>query len=112
MDPAPASNARCAFIALTGAVAGSALLNACGTSAGASSTIVADGASSASAGGAPSAAVDPIWGPSGVATAIIPSLQGISQTAFPACDSLVTAFGAQPLLIAGQVRNTTLTDTR
>jgi polygalacturonase len=40
--------------------------------------------------------LDPIWGTNGAATAIVNSLAGVSQSAFPARDFLVTSYGAQP----------------
>jgi len=45
---------------------------------------------------------DPIWGTQGAASAIIRSLQHISQSAFPAVDFLVTHYGAKPCQVIPQ----------
>src|SRR5947208_12965610 len=37
---------------------------------------------------------DPIWGPSGAATAIVDSLVSVAQSSFPARDFTVTDYGA------------------
>jgi len=46
---------------------------------------------------------DPIWGTNGAATAIIRSLQHVSQTAFPATDFPVTRYGARPCKVVTQL---------
>ena len=51
---------------------------------------------------APSDLADPIWGTQGAATAIIRSLQHISQSAFPAIDFPVTRYGAKPCSVIPQ----------
>src|SRR5690348_16604459 len=46
---------------------------------------------------------DPIWGTNGAATAIIRSLQHLSQAAFPAVDFPVTRHGARPCQVLPQL---------
>ncbi|HEY4297338.1 MAG TPA: glycoside hydrolase family 28 protein [Paraburkholderia sp.] len=87
----PNSPARRAFIVLAGASAGATLLgglSACGSSV--------DEPAGPSTPTTPPVVQDPIWGTSGAATQIIASLQGITQSMFPARDYLVTQYGAQP----------------
>jgi uncharacterized protein (DUF1501 family) len=43
----------------------------------------------------PAQAADPIWGTNGAATAIIRSLQHLTQASFPAVDFPVTRYGAR-----------------
>ncbi|MGF6653917.1 polygalacturonase [Paraburkholderia youngii] len=93
---------RRGFIGLGGALAGSALLQACG-GGGVSAAAGGGGSSTPAAGSTPStAAADPIWGPDGSATNIINALQKITQSAFPAVDFPVEQYGAQPCAVIAQ----------
>jgi polygalacturonase len=97
----PASPGRRAFMVFAGASAGATLLATlpgCGGSSGTSGSSGSSGTSSAAA--APStsaAAVDPIWGPTGEATAIVNKLASITTSMFPGVDFQVTTYGAQAL---------------
>ncbi|MBC8727715.1 glycoside hydrolase family 28 protein [Paraburkholderia sp. UCT2] len=95
---------RRGFIGLGGALAGSALLQACGGGSGVSAAAAGGSSSSTPAtGSTPStAAADPIWGPNGSATNIINALQKITQSAFPAVDFQVEQYGAQPCAVIAQ----------
>jgi polygalacturonase len=75
------SPGRRAFMVFAGASAGATLL---GTLPGCGGSVNA----------APGA-LDPIWGTVGLATQIINSLQGITQSMFPSVDFTVTSYGAQ-----------------
>jgi polygalacturonase len=52
---------------------------------------------------AAASSADPIWGTNGAATAIIHSLQHLTQTAFPATDFPVTRHGARPCKVVTQL---------
>ena len=80
-DGEPGSPGRRAFMVFAGASAGATLL---GTLPGCGGSVDA----------APGA-LDPIWGTVGLATQIINSLQGITQSMFPSVDFTVTSYGAQ-----------------
>ncbi|SOF01638.1 Polygalacturonase [Burkholderia sp. OK233] len=89
----PNSPERRAFIVLAGTSAGATLLgglSACGGSSGSLS-------STTPASATPTVAADPIWGPTGQATAIINKLAGITPSTFPAVDFQVTGYGARTL---------------
>ncbi|WP_175773383.1 glycoside hydrolase family 28 protein [Paraburkholderia phenazinium] len=73
-----------------GASAGATLL---GTLPGCGGSVTSSAAS------ATPVAADPIWGPTGAATQIINSLQGITQSMFPGVDFIVTSYGAQPCAV-------------
>ena len=64
---------------------------------------VALGSALAGTRGAAAVDPDPIWGTHGAATAIIRSLQHLSQTAFPAADFPVTKYGARPCKLVTQL---------
>ena len=91
----PDNPSRRAFLSYGGAVVGGALVGACG---GGSDDAAAPVATT------PTAPVqaDPIWGPSGLATTIISSLKSVAQSAFPAVDFQVEAYGAQPCSVVAQ----------
>jgi len=89
----PASPGRRAFMAFAGVSAGATLIGSlpgCGDGSGsdASAPVVTT---------TPVAPVDPIWGPTGQATAIINKLANITTAMFTGTDYLVTNFGAQTL---------------
>ncbi|MCX4143065.1 glycoside hydrolase family 28 protein [Paraburkholderia sp. SEWSISQ10-3 4] len=89
----PNSPKRRAFIVLAGTSAGATLLgglSACGGSSGSLSATTPVSTT-------PTAAADPIWGPTGQATAIINKLAGITTSTFPAVDFQVTGYGARTL---------------
>jgi polygalacturonase len=56
----------------------------------------------AAAENSPTPTADPIWGVNGAATAILRSLQHLSQAAFPAVDFPVTRHGARPCRVVTQ----------
>jgi hypothetical protein len=91
------SPGRRAFMVFAGASAGATLL---GTLPGCGGSVNA----------APGA-LDPIWGTVGLATQIINSLQGITQSMFPSVDFTVTGYAPnnvrlwpQPILTRAQLR--------
>ena len=89
----PNSPKRRAFIVLAGTSAGATLLgglSACGGSSGSLSATTPVSTT-------PTAAADPIWGPTGQATAIINKLAGVTTSTFPAVDFQVTGYGARTL---------------
>ena len=92
---APRNPSRRAFLSYGGAIVGGALVSACG---GGSDDAPAPVATT------PTAPVqaDPIWGTNGLATSIISSLKGVAQSAFPAVDFQVEAYGAQPCSVVAQ----------
>jgi polygalacturonase len=90
----PNSPKRRTFMMFAGASAGATLLGTlpgCGGSSGSLN-------SSTPASTAPAAVVDPIWGTSGQATAIINKLATITASMFPSVDFQVTSYGAKTLL--------------
>ena len=91
----PDNPSRRAFLSYGGAVVGGALVSACGGGSDDAATPVAT---------TPTAPVqaDPIWGPNGLATAIISSLKSVAPSAFPAVDFQVEAYGAQPCSVVAQ----------
>jgi polygalacturonase len=102
---------RRAFIGLTGAALGSALLGACGGSSDPGAKVVANAQAATGAtagGGATMQAVadaagtlgsDPVWGRDGAATRIIALLRGSRRSAFAGREFHVTAFGAAPCAV-------------
>lgn len=93
---------RRAFMALVGASTGATLITACGGGGGGFPIIPSAPAPAPAPPPAPApapvAAPDPIWGPTGLGTQIIASLQGINQSMFAAKDFIVTQYGAQTCL--------------
>ncbi len=89
---APASPPRRTFMAFAGATAGATLLGTLPGCGGGGGSL-----NSAPAATTPAAAADPIWGPTGQATAIINKLAGITPSMFPSIDFQVTGYGARTL---------------
>ena len=81
---APLSVSRRTFLQRSGAVATASVLA---------------GLPGCGGGGGGGVSGDPIWGAGGPADIILQSLAGVSQSAFPAKDFLVTNYGAQPCTV-------------
>ena len=84
------------FVTYGGAAIGGVLLGA------QRATAATDPASKGAAGPAQDGTDDPIWGAVGAATAVIRSLQHISQTSFPHADFPVTHYGARQCRVIEQ----------
>lgn len=89
----PNSPKRRSFMVFAGASAGATLLGTLPGCGGSSDSL----GSTPPAATPPTVAADPIWGPTGQATAIINKLASITTSTFPAADFQVTSYGARTL---------------